>query len=125
MRSWAKIVAIPGTAGFVGPVCGIIAALLLNPAPQRAIATANSNASGEYRKPEAITGRITWELADGTRCFLGQFNNATGRISGMGDTCSVSIGDSTGVLAPMGTIHRLESIQKSFFEDKEVKSNTS
>jgi hypothetical protein len=76
-------------------------------------------------KPEVMFARITRELIDGTSCSVGAFNNTTGRITGLVNPCySMSKKDDPSPAAPMGTIHRLEAIQDSFFEKNEAKESS-
>jgi hypothetical protein len=59
-----------------------------------------------------VTAKILVQMPDGRTCSLGAFNNTTGRVSDTKDHCAVVSDDSDG--RPMGTVHRLEKIQKSF-----------
>jgi hypothetical protein len=124
MNSKAKIIAILVGAAFAGPAFGVVAALELAPSRTDAEPATKVSAPIEH-KPEIMIARITRELVDGTSCSVGAFNNATGRISGMTNPCSsMSRKNDTSPAAPMGTIHRLEAIQNSFFEKNEAKPHS-
>jgi hypothetical protein len=120
VRLKTKILAIFLVAGLVGPACGYIAALLLKSA-----GAANPASSSEQRMPEVMAARISRKLADGTSCTIGQFNNATGRISEMGATCAVSKTNNISLAPSIEPSHRLKTIHDSFFEGDEAESNTS
>jgi hypothetical protein len=88
-------------------------------------AAAKASAPIEH-KPDVMYARITRELIDGTSCSEGAFNNTTGRITGIANPCvSMSRKNDTSAAAPIGTIHRLEAIQDSFFEKNEAKPASS
>jgi hypothetical protein len=123
MNSKAKIIAILVGAALAGPAFGVFAALKFAPSQANTESEAKASAPIEH-KPEVMIAKITRELIDGTSCSVGEFNNATGRMSERGDTCSALRREDTSVLAPMGTIHRLEAIQNSFLEDEAPKPNT-
>ena len=102
-------------------VVGIAVLVALGLGSVAAVMLMNSGSSGSKLFKDdgnagAITTKIVVELADGTKCFRGTFNNATGQLSGgQKDHCEKPILDSAGVALPSGTIHRLDSIQRSFF----------
>jgi hypothetical protein len=125
MNSKIKIIAILVGAALAGPAIGVVAALKFAPSHADAESMAKTSAPIEH-KPEVMYARISRELIDGTSCSVGAFNNTTGRITGLVNPCySMSRKDDASVAAPMGTIHRLEAIQDSFFEKNEVKSDSS
>jgi hypothetical protein len=120
--SKVKIIAILVGAALAGPAIGTVAALKFAPARADTEPVAKVGAPIEH-KPEVMFARITRELIDGTSCSVGAFNNATGRITGLVNPCySMSRKTDPSAAAPMGTIHRLEAIQDSFFESSDAKS---
>jgi hypothetical protein len=125
MNSKVKVIAILVGAALAGPAIGFVSALKFAPSQTDAESAANASAPIQH-KPEVMYARITRELIDGTSCSEGAFNNTTGQITGIANPCnSMSRKNDTSAAAPMGTIHRLEAIQDSFFEKNEAKSNSS
>ena len=59
------------------------------------------------------TARITRDL-DGNGCAQQVFDNQTGRMTSTPQPCPPMVYDSNGFPVPIGTIHRLDSISKSF-----------
>ena len=59
------------------------------------------------------TARITRDL-DGKGCAQQVFDNQTGRMTTTPQPCQATVYDSNGMPVPVGTIHRLDSISKSF-----------
>jgi hypothetical protein len=59
------------------------------------------------------TARITRDL-DGKGCAQQVFDNQTGRMTSTPQPCPPMVYDSNGFPVPIGTIHRLDSISKSF-----------
>ena len=59
------------------------------------------------------TARITRDL-DGNGCAQQVFDNQTGRMTTTPQPCQATVYDSNGMPVPVGTIHRLDSISKSF-----------
>ena len=59
------------------------------------------------------TAKITKDL-DGKGCSQQVFDNQTGRVRQSGLPCDATAFDSDGVPVPVGTIHRLDAISKSF-----------
>jgi hypothetical protein len=59
------------------------------------------------------TARITSDL-DGKGCAQQVFDNQTGHMTSTPEPCQTTMYDGNGVPIPVGTIHRLDSISKSF-----------
>ncbi len=59
------------------------------------------------------TAKITRD-SDGEGCWQQIFDNQTGRMSRSQQACEATVYDSGGAPVPLGTIHRLEAISKSF-----------
>jgi hypothetical protein len=59
------------------------------------------------------TARITRDI-DGKGCEQNTFDNQTGRMNRSLQPCDATEYDSNGVPIPLGTIHRLDAINKSF-----------
>ncbi|HEY6257696.1 MAG TPA: hypothetical protein VIY51_18090 [Xanthobacteraceae bacterium] len=62
---------------------------------------------------ELRTARITRDL-DGKGCSQQVFDNQTGRMTTSPQPCEATVYDSNGMPVPIGTIHRLDAISKSF-----------
>jgi hypothetical protein len=60
------------------------------------------------------TAKITRDSEDGKGCWQQIFDNQTGRMKRSQQPCEASAHDSNGTPLPLGTIHRLEAISKSF-----------
>jgi hypothetical protein len=68
--------------------------------------------------PAADRTGIVVEQGDEGRCELMKFNNDDGRVIDNVRHCEKnSILDARGVPVPVGTIHRLDAISKSFSKD--------
>jgi hypothetical protein len=74
------------------------------PAPQIALAAPDG---------DLHTAKITRELG-GKTCARDIFDNQTGRMTRSNQPCDETIYDSNGAPIPLGTIHRLDAINKSF-----------
>jgi hypothetical protein len=59
------------------------------------------------------SAKVTRDL-DGKGCSQQVFDNQTGRMSQLRLPCEATTYDSNGVPVPLGTIHRLDAISKSF-----------
>jgi hypothetical protein len=59
------------------------------------------------------TAKIT-RSSDGTECWQTIFDNQTGRMTRSRQPCEATAYDSNGAPVPLGTIHRLDAISKSF-----------
>jgi hypothetical protein len=75
---------------------------------QRLLAATNAAPDTDLRE-----ARITNAL-DGNGCIRQQFDNKTGRVTRLPEACDSIERDSNGVPIPVGTIHRLDAISKSF-----------
>jgi hypothetical protein len=64
-------------------------------------------------EPDLRTAKITKDL-DGKGCSQQVFDNQTGRMRQSQLPCEATAFDSNGVPVPVGTIHRLDAISKSF-----------
>jgi hypothetical protein len=73
-------------------------------APQTAMAMPGS---------DARTAKITRD-SDGQGCWQQIFDNQTGRMTRSQQPCEATAYDSSGTPVPLGTVHRLEAISKSF-----------
>jgi hypothetical protein len=73
-------------------------------APQVALAAPDS---------ELQTARITKDLGS-KGCSQEAFDNKTGRMTRSPQPCDATTYDSNGMPVPVGTIHRLDAISKSF-----------
>jgi hypothetical protein len=60
------------------------------------------------------TGKITSSSIDDENCREQEFDNQTGRMTRSEQSCDTNAFDSSGVMVPSGTIHRLDAISKSF-----------
>jgi hypothetical protein len=77
----------------------------LTNSPQLASVTPDNNSS---------SATITIDSADGSGCRQQVFDNQTGRMTRSQKPCDTTARDSSGVPIPLGTIHRLDAISKSF-----------
>jgi hypothetical protein len=59
------------------------------------------------------TARITKD-SGGKGCWQEFFDNRTGRVTRSAQPCEATAYDSNGMPVPVGTIHRLDAISKSF-----------
>jgi hypothetical protein len=62
---------------------------------------------------DTLTAKISNE-SDGKGCSQRTFDNQTGRMNRSQQPCEATAYDSKGVPIPLGTIHRLDAISKSF-----------
>jgi hypothetical protein len=62
---------------------------------------------------ELRTARVTREVV-GAGCSQQTFDNQTGRMADSSQPCDPTVYDKNGVPVPIGTIHRLDAISKSF-----------
>jgi hypothetical protein len=72
------------------------------------LATVQGGPDGDLR-----TAKIT-KASDGNGCSQEIFDNQTGRMNRSQQPCEATVYDSRGAPVPVGTIHRLEAISKSF-----------
>lgn len=76
------------------------------------------SATGEAAdRPQSHVGTITQQIGD-QQCLIAKFDNDTGRTIEDATHCEKNVVlDAKGVPIPMGTVHRLDSISKSFLGD--------
>jgi hypothetical protein len=60
------------------------------------------------------TAKVASSSIDDKHCREQVFDNQTGRITRSEQPCDTNAFDSNSVMAPLGTIHRLDAISKSF-----------
>ena len=60
------------------------------------------------------SAKVTIDSSDGSGCRQQAFDNQTGRMTRNQQPCDTTTLDSDGVPVPLGTIHRLDAISKSF-----------
>jgi hypothetical protein len=89
---------------------GAATATFLGSAP-RTMRTTPPTVSDDFRGA-TVTGDF-----DGTGCSQQVFDNDTGRMTMSRRPCATTTYDSTGTPVPVGTIHRLDAISKSFRRD--------
>ncbi len=108
--SRSKIALLGGILTVVVSAAGV----MLMPVTHRAQPPATVPTTPRYDSAALgdVTAKIMVQLHDGRTCSLGSFNNTTGRVSEPGNRCAETKDDNDG--RPMGTVHRLEKIQKSF-----------
>jgi hypothetical protein len=91
----------------------IAAAVLVIRAALPKLAQPNASAPPGMSDNDLRTARITRDL-DGGGCAQQAFDNQTGRMTSAPQPCQTTVYDGNGVPVPLGTIHRLDSISKSF-----------
>jgi hypothetical protein len=87
------------------------AALITN--PSAFFASHSERDIAGTNKEDRRMGTISFEI-DPDHCQQAKFDNVTGRITEPRPCDNRIISDSRGMPVPMGTMHRLESIRKSF-----------
>jgi hypothetical protein len=92
----------------VTTVAVIAAESLISRSPSRAPQVASAAPDGDLR-----TARITKDFG-GKDCSQETFNNQTGRTIRSAHACEPTVLDGNGAPVPLGTIHRLDAISKSF-----------
>ena len=60
------------------------------------------------------SAKVTIDSADGGGCRQQVFDNQTGRMTRSQQPCDTTARDINGVPIPLGTVHRLDAISKSF-----------
>ncbi len=90
----------------------ITAVVVLTASPRGGTAT-NSPPVTATPENELRTAKITTN-SDGNGCWQRVFDNQTGRVLQQQKPCEAAAYDINGVPAPIGTIHRLDAISKSF-----------
>ena len=91
----------------------IAAALLVIMMVAPKLGQTDASRSPSLSEIELRSAKITTDV-DGKDCAQQVFDNKTGRITSSPQPCSSTIYDANGVPVPVGTIHRLDSISKSF-----------
>jgi hypothetical protein len=95
-----------GLGGMITAVVVVVAS------PKTAIGT-NSPPAAAAPENELRTAKITTN-SDGNGCWQRVFDNQTGRMLRSQKPCEAAAYDVNGAPAPLGTIHRLDAISKSF-----------
>jgi hypothetical protein len=90
----------------------ITAVVVVTASPTSVIATGAPPAAAPPEN-ELRTARITTN-SDGNGCWQKVFDNQTGRVLQSRKPCEAAAYDINGVPVPIGTIHRLDAISKSF-----------
>jgi hypothetical protein len=99
--------------------CGMLLAAVGTAAVVIATETSGSRPSSNSPRIAAApdsdlrTAKITRDLGD-KECSEQIFDNRTGRMTRSPQPCEAMAYDSNGVPIPLGTIHRLDAISKSF-----------
>jgi len=94
-------------------IFAIAAAVLVMVAALPKLGQPNASTPPGPSDEELRTARITRDL-DGKGCAQQAFDNQTGRMTSSPQPCQTTVYDANGVPVPVGTIHRLDSISKSF-----------
>jgi hypothetical protein len=76
--------------------------------------TNSSQTASEAPANDLGSAKVTIDSADGRGCRQQVFDNQTGRMTRSQQPCDTTARDSNGVPIPLGTIHRLDAISKSF-----------
>jgi hypothetical protein len=91
----------------------IITAVVFVTASPRSVIATNSPPVITTPENDLRTARITTN-SDGNGCWQKVFDNQTGRMLRSQKPCEAAAYDINGAPAPLGTIHRLDAISKSF-----------
>ena len=92
---------------------GMITAIVVVTASPKTVIATNSPSAVAPPENELRTAKIT-KASDGNGCSQEIFDNQTGRMNRLQQPCEATVYDSHGAPVPVGTIHRLEAISKSF-----------
>ena len=92
---------------------GVITAVVVVTASPRSVIATNSPPAAATAENELRSAKITTN-SDGNGCWQKVFDNQTGRVLQSRKPCEAAAYDINGVPAPIGTIHRLDAISKSF-----------
>lgn len=76
--------------------------------------TASTQTASEAPDNNLGSAKVTIDSADGGGCRKQVFDNQTGRMTRSQQPCDTTARDGNGTPIPLGTIHRLEAISKSF-----------
>jgi hypothetical protein len=90
-----------------------VAAVVATGSPKSVTALNAAPATTTTPELDLRTAKITQDL-DGKGCSQQVFDNQTGRLRQSQLRCDATTFDSSGVPVPVGTIHRLDAISKSF-----------
>jgi hypothetical protein len=90
----------------------ITAVAVVTASPRSVIATSSPPAA-VGPESDLRTAKITTN-SDGNGCWQKVFDNQTGRVQQSRKPCEAAAYDINGAPAPIGTIHRLDAISKSF-----------
>jgi hypothetical protein len=74
--------------------------------------------SGERIKDgesQAYSAKLVRETETGERCSNRAFDNRTGRLIETSERCEKTVVDDKGLPVPVGTVRRLDAINKSFY----------
>ena len=94
-------------------IFAIGAAVLVIAAARPKLGQPNASMPPGISDNDLRTARITRDI-DGKGCAQQAFDNQTGRMTSSPQPCQTTVYDDNGVPVPVGTIHRLDSISKSF-----------
>jgi hypothetical protein len=82
--------------------------------PMPAHPTKSSQTASEAPDNNLGSAKVTIESADGKGCRQQVFDNQTGRMTRSQQPCETTAYDNNGAQLPLGTMHRLDAISKSF-----------
>jgi len=74
----------------------------------------SSHATDVISNSNSRTAIVTSSSIDDKNCRQQVFDNQTGRMTRSEQPCDTNAFDNNGVMAPSGSIHRLDAISKSF-----------
>ena len=95
-------------------ILGIVIATAVTAVLMFGIPQHTAGPQAENPAPNVQIGRVV-EQTDNGECTIAEFDNATGRQIDVARHCENAITlDAHGMPVPVGTIHRLDSISKSF-----------
>jgi hypothetical protein len=100
-------------AGCMLGLGGMITAVVVVTASPKTVIATNSPPAVAPPENELRTAKITTN-SDGNGCWQKVFDNQTGRMLRSQKPCEAAAYDINGAPAPLGTIHRLDAISKSF-----------
>ena len=94
-------------------LAGMIAAVVVVTASPKSVIATSVPPAAITPENELRTAKITTN-SDGNGCWQKIFDNQTGRVLQARKPCEAAAYDVDGAPAPIGTIHRLDAISKSF-----------